>query len=134
MEKDDRPATDLSAAVAKEVRVLLIRRDMKQSEMAAKMGVTEMWLSRRLRGAQAIDINDLGRMAAVLGVEAADLLPRNDAGRLISTGGHTGHSPVGINDRSNQRTERTRPGGHPNHHSPHDTTRRPGRTAHAPAH
>lgn len=88
MENPDRPATDLSAAVAKEVRVLLVRRDMKQSEMAARMGVTEMWLSRRLRGAQEIGVNDLAKMASVLSVEVGELLPRSNEGHsVISVGG-----------------------------------------------
>lgn len=87
METANRPVTDLSDVVAKEIRVLLVRRDMKQTELAAKLGVSEMWLSRRLRGAQPLDLNDLQRIAAVLNVEAADLLPRSNEGRIITTAG-----------------------------------------------
>lgn len=68
-------AVRLSDAVAKEIRVALIRADLKQSQLAERMGVSEMWVSRRLRGAQPIDLNDLQRFAEALGVPVTDLLP-----------------------------------------------------------
>lgn len=91
MESATRTAIQLSDAVGKEIRVLLLRRDMKQTELAAKMGVGEMWLSRRLRGAQEIGLNDLQRIAQALDVEATTLLPRSDEGRVITTVGS--HNP-----------------------------------------
>lgn len=66
---------------------MLVRRDMKQTELAARLGVNEMWLSRRLRGAQPIDLNDLARIAEVLGVTAADLLPGRREGHVVYVGG-----------------------------------------------
>ncbi|WP_203911137.1 helix-turn-helix domain-containing protein [Rhizocola hellebori] len=66
---------------------MLVRLDLKQSELAARLGVNEMWLSRRLRGAQPIDLNDLQRIAETLGVEVTDLLPRPNEGRTVATAG-----------------------------------------------
>ncbi len=92
MENQTRGAVRLSDAVAKEVRVLLVRRDMKQSELAAKMGVSEMWLSRRLRGSQPLDLNDTQLIADTLNVEVSDLLPRTDQGRTVVVAGEAKRS------------------------------------------
>lgn len=86
METDNRPAISLSAHVGKEIRKLLIDLDMKQLELATRLGENEMWISRRLRGTQPIDLNDLERIAKALGVEVADLMPKHE-GRLITVGG-----------------------------------------------
>jgi len=132
MENGNRDATPLSDVVAKEIRILLVRNDLKQTDLAARMGATEMWVSRRLRGAQPIDLNDLQRFADALNVEAADLMPRS--GRLISSApaGGAAHRPV--NAGSPRGPESTRPSGRTNHHGPHDASRRPARTSHAHTH
>ena len=86
MEAGGQTATGtLSEAVAKEIRVLLVRRDMKQTDLADRMGVSEMWVSRRLRGAQPIDLNDLERFAEALNVEVTELLPVPTPGRVLTT-------------------------------------------------
>src|SRR5687767_6944026 len=89
MENETRGAIRLSDAVAKEVRVMLVRREMKQTELAAKMGVSEMWLSRRLRGSQPLDLNDLQLIADCLNVEVTDLLPRSNEGRTVVFAGES---------------------------------------------
>lgn len=102
METDNRPAISLSASVGKEIRKLLIDLDMKQLELATRLGENEMWISRRLRGTQPIDLNDLERIAKALDIEVADLMPKRE-GRLITVGGTprpargdltTAHSPL----------------------------------------
>ena len=65
----------LSDEVAEEIRVLLTRRRMSQRRMAQALGVSPAWLNYRLTGVQAIDLNDLERIADVLGVTVIDLLP-----------------------------------------------------------
>ena len=106
METEPRTQISLSEIVAKEIRILLVRRDWKQSDLATRMGKSEMWVSRRLRGAQPIDLNDLQLFAEALNVEAADLLPRPDEGRTVSTvGGQAGG--VTSNARSSRRHRRT---------------------------
>ena len=128
MESGTRPAIWLSDAVAKEVKVLLVRRDMKQGDLAAKMGVGEMWLSRRLRGAQPIDLNDLQLIAEALDVPAGDLLPRSGEGRTVVVAGEPRESrrstTVG-NHTPTKRARSPRPVGQPQRMVPPDSTRRP---------
>jgi transcriptional regulator with XRE-family HTH domain len=66
----------LSERVAEEIRVLLARRRIRQSQLARELGQSEQWVSVRLRGVQPIDLNDLQRIAEVLGVTPTELLPR----------------------------------------------------------
>jgi transcriptional regulator with XRE-family HTH domain len=73
----------LTERVAEEIRVVLTRRRLRQSHLARTMGVTEQWLSVRLRGVQPIDLNDLDRIAAALEVDVIDLMPRE--GRTLTT-------------------------------------------------
>lgn len=51
------------------------REMVKQSELARTLDTNQQWVSVRLRGRQPIDLNDLERIAAALGVEVADLMP-----------------------------------------------------------
>lgn len=68
-------AASLSERVAEEIRVILARRQIRQSQLARIIGVNEQWLSVRLRGVQPIDLNDLDRIARALQLSVADLLP-----------------------------------------------------------
>jgi transcriptional regulator with XRE-family HTH domain len=78
--------TPLTESVAEEIRVALARRRMRQSHLARQLGTSDQWLSIRLRGIQPIDLNDLQRIAAALGVSVVDLIPageRDAAGEPI---------------------------------------------------
>lgn len=76
------PAKTLSELVARQIRVAMAVEDIRQSQLARKMGKTEQWLSVRLRGRQAIDVNDLHEFAIALNVNVLDLMPsREDAAR-----------------------------------------------------
>jgi transcriptional regulator with XRE-family HTH domain len=70
----ERTAT-LSELVAEEIRALMARRKVSGRELSAKLGVSPSWISYRLSGKQPIDVNDLLRIANVLGVGVHDLLP-----------------------------------------------------------
>lgn len=61
--------------VAEEIRALLGRRQMSGAKLARAIDQSEMYVSRRLRGETAFDLDDLERIADVLGVTVADLLP-----------------------------------------------------------
>lgn len=75
MEHQEQGATGgLNAAVAAEIRAILARRGWKGSTLAARLDVSEMWVSRRLRGAKAIDVDDLERIADALGMKPVNLL------------------------------------------------------------
>lgn len=113
--------------VAEEVRVLLARRKISASELARRMGVTQPYISRRLNGETAMDVDDLQSIADVLAVEVADLLPRPDSGRLVTTAGQHERSRSEINVRKATLAARTRPIGSPMHSIPRQATRRPAR-------
>ena len=74
MSVDVTPGVSLSARVAEEIRVVMARRLMRQSQLARRIGVGEQWLSVRLRGKQPIDLNDLELIAGGLEVKPAALL------------------------------------------------------------
>lgn len=69
MSLDVTPAKTFSARVAEEIRVVMTRRQIRQSELARAIGTNDQWLSVRLRGVQPIDLNDLEIIAAALHVQ-----------------------------------------------------------------
>ena len=81
-------ASPLSAKVAEEIRALLARRDMSRSELARRLGVSAMWVSDRLRAQTPIGLDDLERIAAVLGVAPADLFPADVLSTRKTTQGY----------------------------------------------
>lgn len=72
------PAKTLTQLVAFQIKVEMLRQDLKQSDLARKIGKNEQWLSVRLRGRQEIGVNDLLRIARGLGVPVHKLLPDDD--------------------------------------------------------
>jgi DNA-binding Xre family transcriptional regulator len=134
-------ARTLSEAVAEEIRVAMVRRRWRQSDLASALGTNEAWLSRRLAGKTDLSIDDLARIAAVLEVPVTELLPRsaseapartvagggsritvgssNQAERMIDgMAGRPGHGPA--------RTITGRPQSRPSSGVPSLATRRPG--------
>lgn len=74
------PAKSLTQMVATQIKLqMVLADDIKQSQLARKIGKTEQWLSVRLRGVQPIDLNDLLLIAQGLGVGVHDLLPSPEA-------------------------------------------------------
>lgn len=63
-----------SHRVTAEVRAHMARQGIGVNDLAAQMGVTPMWLSRRLRGVTRLTVDDLARVAAALDVDPASLL------------------------------------------------------------
>lgn len=62
--------------VARRIRDLRVARGLKQVELAERAGVSAVSLNRIERGRQEPSLGSLARLAAVLGVDPADLLPR----------------------------------------------------------
>jgi DNA-binding Xre family transcriptional regulator len=91
----------LSDKVAEEIRAMMARKRVNGTELARRLGVSKMWVSDRLRGNQEIGLNDLDRIAAVLGVTVADLMPG------------TGRQPVGWKVTTPNRPSDNRPAGRP---------------------
>jgi transcriptional regulator with XRE-family HTH domain len=87
----------LTVQVAEEIRAMMARRRMTGAGLARTLGVSEAWVSYRLSGKQAIDLNDLERIADVLGVAPQDLLPPQigAAGRRELWRSHQGRSDTG---------------------------------------
>jgi len=73
----ERTAT-LTALVAAEIRAWMGRLDVRQSELARKLGESDQWLSMRLRGRTPLDINEMQRIARALGIGVHELLPNPD--------------------------------------------------------
>lgn len=67
--------TRLRELAAEEIRVILARRRMSAAELSRRTGIRQQALSRRMTGETAFDLDDLERIAEVLGVSVADLLP-----------------------------------------------------------
>lgn len=65
--------------VAAEVRAELGRQGHDRAWLAAQLGVSEMWVSRRLRNLTEFSVNDLAKVAKTLGVPTAVLMPREAA-------------------------------------------------------
>jgi transcriptional regulator with XRE-family HTH domain len=119
----------LTELVAEEIRALMARRRVKQSDLARALGKSEQWVSVRLRAVQPIDLNDLQGIAGVLNVEIADLLPA--AGRITAGPRVVGGNRPEANSRNPRTAERTRPISYPNRTSPDPSTRRPGHISQA---
>jgi transcriptional regulator with XRE-family HTH domain len=105
----------LNAAVAAEIRAILARRGWKQSQLAERLGVHEMWVSRRLRGVNAISVDDLERIAAALGIKPANLLglAEQAGGQMNSRFPSTSERPAGDSLTPARRPHGTRPDGRP---------------------
>lgn len=65
----------LTARVAEEIRALMGRKRITGAALARSLGVSEAWVSYRLSGKQTIDLSDMERIAASLGVAPVELLP-----------------------------------------------------------
>lgn len=99
---------------------MMARRRITGQQLARTLGVSNAWVSYRLNGKQAIDLNDLERIAAVLEVDVQDLLPDREEledRRRRFRGGVRSSSYVrsaaaGVSLRPPRRREITRPGDH----------------------
>lgn len=56
------------------LRIEMAKRQLNTTQLAALVGVSDMWVSRRLRGKTELHLGDLEKLAAALGVTADQLL------------------------------------------------------------
>lgn len=128
----DLSAKTFTQVVAMEIRVAMTRADVRQSDLARRIGKTEQWLSVRLRGKQPIDLNDLALIAGALDVSPLDLLPpreiaaaaARDANRVseqvsrllapapTAQKARAKHRPTGRTSRADRRPRAVRSPGH----------------------
>jgi transcriptional regulator with XRE-family HTH domain len=67
--------TPLRVRVAEEIRVALARKRMSAARLGRELGVSQTYVWRRLKGEVAFDLDDLDRIAEILGISVASLLP-----------------------------------------------------------
>lgn len=65
----------LSQATAAEIRAEMARRRISGAAVAAALDVSTAWVSYRINGKQEIGLDELERIAAVLGVPVGQLMP-----------------------------------------------------------
>jgi transcriptional regulator with XRE-family HTH domain len=117
----------LRERVAEEVRALLARKMMTGADLATAIGRSPMYVSRRLRGEVAFDLDDMERLADVFGVGVSDLLPKPEVASRASQPPATAHYP-GVTVRTSDHHPRprdNRPSGHPGDHALNRTGRLP---------
>lgn len=105
----ERTAT-LTHLVAAEIRAQMGRLDVRQSELARRMGENDQWLSTRLKGRTPIDVNELSRIAKALGLGIHELLPSPEAAAQAIC---EYHSAPARTIGSSPRPRDNRPSGHP---------------------
>lgn len=62
------------------------RLQVRQTDLARRLGENDEWLSKRLRAVTPINLNEMQRIATALGVGVRDLLPQDGgtAGRGVT--------------------------------------------------
>lgn len=119
MDADD----TLSERVADAIRARLAYRRRRGTtpssgkELAAIIGLSQSGMSARLTGATPIDLNDLEKIAAALGVEIGELLPRpalsDERGNKLRSG-HATNRPRSARLLDRHETSRTPDPAHEN--------------------
>lgn len=69
-------STTATPQIAANIRAELGRQNKTRAALAREMGVTEMWLSRRVNAQTPLTVDDLARVAAALDVTLPHLLPK----------------------------------------------------------
>ena len=68
----------LAEYAAAHLRAEMARREISSIKLAEMLGVSDMWVSRRMRGKTRITMEDLERLAEALGVPMASFLPAGE--------------------------------------------------------
>ncbi len=88
----DKAPRPLRESTSEEIRSLMARRRLTGVTLANRIGRSQSYVSRRLTGDTAFDVDDLERIASVLGVGVRDLLPGVNRD-VINALGHAGDNP-----------------------------------------
>lgn len=64
-------------AIAAEIRAEMARRKVSQVKIAALLDISQVGVSRRLRGETPLDVNELVKIADYLGVPITHLMPQD---------------------------------------------------------
>lgn len=68
------PRLSLEQTARHEIKAWMARLDLTQEQLAERIGQTQPWVSKRLRGMNRISVEDLGMIADGLGVDPVLLL------------------------------------------------------------
>lgn len=109
MTPTERPSVPLRESIAEEIRVHMTRQRVTGVALAARIGRSQSYVSRRLTGETAFDLDDLERIAYALSVTVFQLMPRPaaNAGLPQSTNATRPSSPDSVTGLARNR----RPGG-----------------------
>lgn len=77
---DTRTQPRLRETIAAEIRVAMVRRQVTGTALAAALGKSQAYVSRRLSGDTAFDVDDLETIAATLQVKVADMIGHAERG------------------------------------------------------
>lgn len=66
----------INRQVASEIKAMMARAGMTQTQLARELGVSMAWVSDRLRGRTIINLDELDLIAEILDVSIIDLFPR----------------------------------------------------------
>lgn len=80
------PPPEFREQVAAEIRAQLARRRMSGRALAKQLGETPTWVSRRLAGQVPLDVDDIQRIAEVLGLTPMELLVGSPFGPTVHRG------------------------------------------------
>jgi transcriptional regulator with XRE-family HTH domain len=100
----------IAKRVAEEIKVVLVRRGSSATELAKQMGVTQSYLARRMRGAQAFDLDDIETIAFALELDPFDLLR---AAQSVATLRYPDEADAPVIGRTFDRPVRGRPPNRP---------------------
>lgn len=101
MSTDVRVSRSLKDLVSEEIRAMMGRRRMSANALARALDKSDMYVSRRLRGATPFDVDDLELIAQVLDVQVTDLLPARRTRSHVTAENHA--------SRPSSRTDSRRP-------------------------
>ena len=73
----------LRERIAHEIRMHLFMRDMSAAELARKTGLKQPYVSRRMVGDIAFDVDDLELIAKALDIEVEVLFQQSELGRVV---------------------------------------------------
>lgn len=71
--------TQPTQRVTAEIRSQLARRRVSQATAAARLGISQAAMSRRLVGRVAFDVEELAALADLFEIDLSDLIPRPDS-------------------------------------------------------
>ncbi len=75
----------LREMIAEEIRALMARRRVTGARLGLAIGKSDMYVSRRVRGETAFDVDDLEAIAEFFDVSVVDLMPASITRRRVRT-------------------------------------------------